>query len=266
MKIENLEDLCNLFDRVCKIGYTISFESKPAKGDPPSFYEYHIHRFWEVKIFSPLSANSKYKISIIAPGTIHCLTQREIAMDISPQAITIFVAGNEHRWQMFFEEGGDFGYNLIPELLYTVTKYSKDAQFEPLKVQLINTALDNLKLLIKQHLSVPKVARNGKNIVKKAIDYMENSYFNSELSIVDIASFIGISQQYLNLILQQETGKSTRQTLINIRLKHACQLLQSGEYLVKDVAVLTGWKSAYYFSNVFQQTFGISPKKYQNQK
>lgn len=262
MKIENLNDLCNLFDRVCQIGYTISFESKPAKGDPPSFYDYHIHRFWEVKIFSPVSASSKYKISIIAPGTIHCLTQREIAMDISPHSITIFAAGRDDVWQMFFDDEGDSSHNMIPELLYAVTKYSQEAEFEPLRFQLVNTALDNLKLLIRQHLAVPKIAKHGKNIIKKALDYMENSYFNSDLSIVEIASFIGVSPQYLNSAMQKETGRSTRQNLINIRLKHACELLKSGEYLVKDVAVLTGWKSAYYFSNVFQDAFGISPKKY----
>ncbi|MBO7327981.1 MAG: helix-turn-helix transcriptional regulator [Lentisphaeria bacterium] len=264
MKIEKLEDLCDLFDRVSQIGYTISFDSKPAKGDPPSFYDYHIHRFWEVKIFSPVSPTSKYKIMIIAPGTVHCLTQREISMDISPHAITIFVAGHDNVWQMFFEEGGDFSCNLIPELLFAVTKYSKEPEFEQLRFQLLNTALDNLKVLIRQHIAVPKVAKHGKNIVKKAIDYMENSYYNPELSIIEIASFIGISPQYLNSVLQKETGKSTRQNLINIRLKHACELLKSGEYLVKDVAILTGWKSAYYFSNVFRSSFGISPKKYQD--
>ena len=217
-----------------------------------------------MKIFSPVSPTSKYKITIIAPGTVHCLTQREISMDISPHAITIFVAGHDNVWQMFFEEGGDFSCNLIPELLFAVTKYSKEPEFEQLRFQLLNTALDNLKVLIRQHIAVPKVAKHGKNIVKKAIDYMENSYYNPELSIIEIASFIGISPQYLNSVLQKETGKSTRQNLINIRLKHACELLKSGEYLVKDVAILTGWKSAYYFSNVFRSSFGISPKKYQD--
>ena len=40
------------------------------------------------------------------------------------------------------------------------------------------------------------------------------------------------------------------------------RLLANPDYLIKEVAVLTGWRSPYYFCNSFRKYHGISPQEW----
>jgi len=79
--------------------------------------------------------------------------------------------------------------------------------------------------------------------------------------VSDIVRFAGVSPQYLSSPFIRTTGRTTRQNLIAIRLNHARELLEDPRYLVKDVAVFTGWRSQFYFSNSYRKAFGIPPQK-----
>ena len=41
----------------------------------------------------------------------------------------------------------------------------------------------------------------------------------------------------------------------------ARELLEDSQYLIKDVAAFTGWRSQFYFSNSYRKAFGIPPQK-----
>ena len=88
---------------------------------------------------------------------------------------------------------------------------------------------------------------------------MGSRYFEPNLGVNDIACSSGVTAQYLNRIFRRQTGKSIRQNLIEMRLIHARELLESRRFFVKDVASLTGWNSPFYFCNCFTQYFGYPP-------
>ena len=58
------------------------------------------------------------------------------------------------------------------------------------------------------------------------------------------------------------TGMSFHQFLLNARLNAAEDLLYTGRYTVNEVAELTGFQDASYFSRVFFRANGIRPGKY----
>jgi transcriptional regulator GlxA family with amidase domain len=57
-------------------------------------------------------------------------------------------------------------------------------------------------------------------------------------------------------------GVSPKEYLINIRVKHAIALLESGYYSVERVSELCGFTGSNYFSTSFKQVVGKSPSSY----
>ncbi|MFQ5609817.1 MAG: helix-turn-helix domain-containing protein, partial [Woeseiaceae bacterium] len=49
---------------------------------------------------------------------------------------------------------------------------------------------------------------------------------------------------------------------IQLRMRHACRLLDLSDRPVKIVALETGYSDPYYFSRVFKKAMGLSPEKY----
>lgn len=261
MKIKTLKDVRNYLELVRGIGYDITFESYPDVSDPPFFYDYHVHKSWELKFRSPEHPEDKYLICVIAPGIVHCMTRREVAVGITHHSINITAGEANSIWKLHFSEDTDRD-NLIPELLQTATRYTSSSRYDPLRQDLIGAALANLQLVIELGDSEAEVAERGRTIVEIALDYMENYYYKVDLSITDIARFIGVSPQYLNTASRKATGKTTRQNLIAVRLNHARELLEDSIYFVKDVATLTGWRSPFYFSNCYHRCYGIPPGRH----
>lgn len=264
MHFKTLDDILGYLEMFQASDYDLTFKSEPEKSDPSSFFDYHVHKFWELKFHSPEGTFERKLLSVIPPGTIHCMTRREISVDITHHFINIAADGHDSVWKIYINEEDQYGSNLIPEILHTLSRYQDDVRFDQLHSHLVKAVLENLKLLIRLNMTDPGIYKRQYNIVQIASDYMENYYHKADLSITDIARFAGVTPQYLNSAFRKATGKTTRQNLIAIRLNHARELLQGSNYLVKDVASLTGWHSAFYFSNSYRHAFGETPKNSQS--
>ena len=57
-------------------------------------------------------------------------------------------------------------------------------------------------------------------------------------------------------------GIGYAQYLRNLRIKHAITLFENGIDSVKNVAFLSGFSDALYFSSVFKAELGMSPAEY----
>ena len=262
MTFKSLNDIVKYLELFQQSDYVISFDSYPDESDPPLFHVKHVHKFWELKFNSPEPPNNRYRIVLIPPGTDHYATRRDMSMDITQYSINIISIAKIAVWKVYINEEKDHGHNLIPEILNAAWRYSADSGFDPLRRGLIQVVIENILLLLRQNISDPGIAKRRRSIVETALDYMENFYYLVDLSISDIAGFVGVSPQHLNSAFRKSTGKTTRQNLISIRLNHARELLEDSKYFVKDVAGLTGWRSPFYLSNSFRREFGISPSAY----
>ncbi len=49
-----------------------------------------------------------------------------------------------------------------------------------------------------------------------------------------------------------------------MKIEYACQLLDSSELSVKAIADAVGYDDALYFSRLFRQTMGLSPRAYRS--
>lgn len=90
----------------------------------------------------------------------------------------------------------------------------------------------------------------------------EEQFNNSELSISEIADELGYNSKYLSHLFKQKVGKNFSEYLRCLRIKYAISLFDNGIDSIKNVALLSGFSDPLYFSTVFKNTLGLSPKEY----
>lgn len=98
-------------------------------------------------------------------------------------------------------------------------------------------------------------------LIQEIKTYIQEN-FSTKISLREIALQKHINYCYLSLLFKEVAEVSFQDYLMDIRLNHACRLLQTGEYKIKDVAELSGFSDQHYFSKTFKKSIGCSPKKY----
>lgn len=96
-------------------------------------------------------------------------------------------------------------------------------------------------------------------LVERACRHIEAAYVRPDLSVNEIARACGCTPTHLAHAFRRHRGQGVRRTLVERRLEHARDLLESGHYRVNQAAHLTGWRSPNHFSNAFERHFGYRP-------
>ncbi len=113
-------------------------------------------------------------------------------------------------------------------------------------------------LIIKQDLSVT-------NIVRKECDYMREHY-NEDINLYTICEKYGINSSYYSTKFKEEVGMSFIDYLTGIRIEVAKKLLVESQETVKQISESVGYNDSKYFSRVFQNNVGCSPKVFRMKK
>lgn len=82
------------------------------------------------------------------------------------------------------------------------------------------------------------------------------------LTLGEVASIHGLSQNYLSTLFSRYAGCSFVEYATRAKISAAKRMLLSGDMRIQDVAERLGFESAFYFSKVFKKTEGISPREY----
>ena len=98
--------------------------------------------------------------------------------------------------------------------------------------------------------------------VARAVEYLEENFNDTELSLSEVSADLGYNPKYLSHIFKEKMGMGFSEYLKNLRIKHAVLLFDHGIDAVKNVAILSGFSDPLYFSSVFKKEIGYSPKEY----
>lgn len=99
--------------------------------------------------------------------------------------------------------------------------------------------------------------------IRQANAYLEK-HFAERVFISEVAAFVGFSEPYLCQVFKAETGSSILTRLNEIRMQKAYEMLSSGNYLIKQVAMEVGISDPFYFNRLFKKRFGVAPKTVKN--
>jgi two-component system response regulator YesN len=97
--------------------------------------------------------------------------------------------------------------------------------------------------------------------VKKAIEYIQENYANSGLSIGEISAHVGLSANQLSILMKNETGLTTIKLLTNTRIDMAKKLLKENKK-VSEIYTQVGYTNLSYFANAFKKACGETPVEY----
>lgn len=110
----------------------------------------------------------------------------------------------------------------------------------------------------KKEQSHPKINR----ILKPAEKYINESYFDSNITNEFLANLCGISTVYFRKSFENVYGAPPIKYLHTFRINKAKAILLSDYETIEQVAISVGYNSIYHFSKMFKKYVGINPSEY----
>lgn len=92
------------------------------------------------------------------------------------------------------------------------------------------------------------------------MEVMESKALQEDFGVEKLANELLMSRSQLNRKISALTNQSPNQFIRRYRLEVARKLLENNTGTIGDIAFEVGFSSPAYFSKVFQQEYGISPK------
>lgn len=126
-------------------------------------------------------------------------------------------------------------------------------------------ALKELLIRLMQTQARSMVERNivkNKSRIGFAVDYIKRN-LHQKLSIESIAKLAYVSKSNFFKMFKDELGTSPNDFILQERISKAKELLAT-QNSIKETAYQTGFSDTNYFTRVFKQLEGITPKSYQN--
>lgn len=99
----------------------------------------------------------------------------------------------------------------------------------------------------------------------RIIEYMKE-HISEKITLNDLAKSNYISVSTLKRVFAQQVGCSIISYLTDLRIENAKDLLRRQEYSISAVAEKTGFASVHYFSSVFKNHTGMTPRQYIEQE
>jgi Signal transduction histidine kinase len=100
--------------------------------------------------------------------------------------------------------------------------------------------------------------------VQKMIQVIQQHLSDDQFDVVKLGDILGLSKSTLYRKTKVLLNVSPSEFIKNIRLKHACQMMEKDRSIsVSEVAFETGFSDPRYFATCFKAAFGITPSEFQ---
>lgn len=115
------------------------------------------------------------------------------------------------------------------------------------------------RILIDEESEAGSVSGNIVLAVKKHIDA---NFSDPELSLEKISKLFSYNKNYLSTAFKKTFKTGIREYLNLVRINNACALMEQNYTNIEEIASLCGFNDRMYFSRVFKQRMGVSPKQH----
>ena len=99
------------------------------------------------------------------------------------------------------------------------------------------------------------------SLLQKAVAYVRNN-FRERLTLEQLAKHCYVTPNYLGVQFTKKMGISFSDYINIVRLRYACNLLDSTDLTVKEIAFASGYNSVEHFGYTFKKILNESPLNY----
>lgn len=101
--------------------------------------------------------------------------------------------------------------------------------------------------------------------IRAALEYINKNYGDNKLKLGEVAKFIGMSESYFSRYFKRVMGEGFSEYLNRFRIEKAREILRDRRSTMQEVAELVGYSNPAYFTQIFKDLTGMSPKAWQKQ-
>jgi AraC-like DNA-binding protein len=104
--------------------------------------------------------------------------------------------------------------------------------------------------------------KSGRVLDVDAVQAVMRSHLHDSLNLDALAAQFKLSRFHFAKTYRALTGHAPIQDFIQLKMAHACRLLDEGEQSIREVAEQLGYEDQYYFSRLFRKAVGMAPSHY----
>jgi AraC-like DNA-binding protein len=167
------------------------------------------------------------------------------------------------QWNIEFDEYFLFNNQSLASATNNIMRIAMDDNSQ--KDIMADFALKELLIRLMQTQARSMVEKNiarNKSRIGFAVDYIRKN-LHQKLSIESIAKLAYVSKSNFFRMFKDELGTSPNEFILQERISKAKELLKSRNS-IKETAYQTGFSDTNYFTRVFKQLVGVTPKSYQD--
>ncbi len=126
--------------------------------------------------------------------------------------------------------------------------------------QITNTI--NLYREICSYMAEKKEDINCKILINSIVAYIDENYYDENLSLINVADMFDVSEQYLSSVFKECMDINFSTYVENVRIDKAKELLVTTTMAINEIASKVGYYSANSFSRAFKRVVENTPSKY----
>ena len=150
------------------------------------------------------------------------------------------------------------------EKIFALYKMIFDDAVNNINDKVISNSFDSIITLLERNLDVKFNSVSKSNyspLISSVVDIIENFHY-ANLNLDDLAQRFSISKSTLIHRFKKETGQSIINFKLSCQLEEAKNLLKITDLSITAIAIETGFNNTSYFTKIFKDNVGITPKKY----
>jgi AraC-like DNA-binding protein len=208
---------------------------------------------------------------ILYKGEIYPMTANEVFLIPSHIATATELDCEVAHFSVNFKIGGRFEnvrrqiYIMKPDFLKKSLKHFAELNDEVLRLMAIQCIVTHYLSLISQEHFLASERDNLDPRIAQAVAIME-SELATPPSIHDLCRRVKMSKNNFHRLFIQETCKTPRYFLFELRMLRAAWLLCYTEKSMDEIALETGYADRYHFSKSFKRFSGLPPCRFRLEK
>ncbi|MGI8384347.1 response regulator transcription factor [Robertmurraya sp. P23] len=250
-------------------GISISF----SEADEEKSYSSIIHKY----------SSKETKMDIESKKELQHFNRRDL-IDFLKSGISGDISGFARSYSSYLNIGNVRSpfttYYFLMDFTITISHYLKEIEMDNLDVmQKINQlsmksswirkydeVLTYIEEILNLVISTRDITKKYSSPVQLAVDYINEYFSDSQLSLQTVADAVNISASYLSHMFSQETGKTLIEYLTYTRIDYAKNLLNTTNNKTYEIAQQVGYSDSHYFCKTFKKVTGLTTKQFKSQR